>query len=45
MNASSPEYENIEELLADAGIDFTVVDRCPYAACEVCRDKGLPAAA
>ncbi len=36
---------NIEELLTEAGIDFTVVDRCPDTGCELCHDKELPAAA
>ena len=42
---SAPEYVDIEDLLAAAGIEFAVVDRCPHPGCELCRDKGLPAAA
>ena len=36
---------DIEQLLTDAGLEFTVVDRCPEPTCELCRDKGLPVAA
>lgn len=45
MNTSNPKKDGIEELLAAAGIDFTVVERCPYARCELCADAGLSAAA
>ena len=42
MNA--PETQDIEQLLAEAGFDFTVVERCPVAGCEVC-DTGHTLAA
>ena len=36
---------NIEELLAEAGIEFTIVDRCPDPGCVVCSRGELPKAA
>ncbi len=45
MNTRNRKSIDIEELLSAAGIDFTVVERCPYAECELCADKGLPVAA
>jgi hypothetical protein len=36
---------DIEKLLADAGFDFTVVDRCPDPVCVICDGTGIPAAA
>ena len=45
MHTAHPTSESIEELLAAAGFDFTVVDRCPYQACELCSRDDLPAAA
>jgi len=36
---------SVGELLAEAGIKFTVVDRCPHPRCEVCVDSRLSAAA
>jgi hypothetical protein len=45
MNTRNRKNIDIEELLSAAGIDFTVVERCPYADCELCADKGLPVAA
>lgn len=44
MSITTPEIMDIEKLLAEAGIDFTVVPRCPDPACEVCRTD-VPAAA
>ena len=45
MNTSNTEYEDVEQLLSAAGIRFTVVERCPDQACQLCADKGLPVAA
>lgn len=45
MNTTQPELVDIEQLLADAGIEFTVVDRCPDPACEICARRDVPAAA
>jgi hypothetical protein len=42
---NTPKTTDIEELLATAGISFTIVERCPYIGCELCSDKGLSAAA
>jgi len=36
---------DVEGLLEAAGIDFTIVDRCPDPACAVCVQKELSAAA
>ena len=33
---SATNANDIEQLLAQAGFDFTVVERCPVAGCEVC---------
>lgn len=35
----------LENLLAAAGFDFSVVDRCPDPGCEICTDGELAAAA
>ena len=43
MNAS--ESIDIEQLLATAGVDFTVVERCPVAGCEICDADDVPVAA
>ena len=43
MNTS--ENLEIEQLLAAAGIDFTVVERCPLPGCEVCDADDYPVAA
>jgi hypothetical protein len=40
-----PSPPELERLLAEAGIAFTVVDRCPAAACVLCRPVTLPSAA
>lgn len=45
MNTADLETVDIEVLLTDAGIEFTVVDRCPHPACDVCADRDVPAAA
>ncbi|MDJ0952930.1 MAG: hypothetical protein QNJ81_04565 [Acidimicrobiia bacterium] len=37
--------QSIEELLEAAGFEFSVVERCPDPACEVCGSRDLPAAA
>ena len=42
---STPEKLDIEQLLAEAGFDYTVLERCPVAGCEVCDAGHLPAAA
>ena len=42
---STPESFDIEDLLTEAGVAFTVVDRCPHPQCELCADEGLSAAA
>ena len=42
---STQENLDIEQLLTEAGLDFTVVERCPVAGCEVCDADNLPAAA
>ncbi len=42
---SLPSPHDLERLLAAAGIDFTVVMRCPDPACEVCAPAALPSAA
>lgn len=42
---NTPTALDIEELLTEAGIDFTAVARCPYPHCEVCGDDQLSAAA
>ena len=33
---STQETIDTEQLLAEAGLDFTVVERCPVVGCEVC---------
>ena len=45
MNTSELEITEIETLLANAGLDFTVVDRCPHPACDICVDQEVSAAA
>ncbi len=46
MEAKSlPSSHDLERLLTAAGIDFTVVTRCPDPACEVCAPVALPSAA
>ena len=35
----------VEQLLAEAGFDFIVVERCPVVGCEVCDASHLPVAA
>jgi hypothetical protein len=42
---NTPTDLDIEELLSAAGIDFTVVERCPHPECELCVDARLAAAA
>lgn len=42
---STSEPETIEQLLAEAGIDYAIVDRCPHPTCEVCTGHEVPAAA
>jgi hypothetical protein len=36
---------DVEQLLAAAGFDFTVVSRCPDPACPICAARDLSAAA
>jgi len=45
MDTTQSETGDIEQLLADAGIDFAVVDRCPDPACQVCAGRDVSAAA
>lgn len=40
-----PDIARAEHLLAEAGIGFTEVDRCPATGCEVCDATPLDAAA
>ena len=42
---STQENFDVEQLLAEAGFDFAVVERCPVAGCEVCDAGNLPVAA
>lgn len=35
----------LENLLAAAGFDFSVVDRCPHPGCDICSKDELAAAA
>ena len=39
------EFAAAEQLLADAGFTFTVVDACPHPECEICAAAPMPAAA
>ena len=41
----APETIDIEQLLAAAGLDFTVVERCPVVGCEICDAAEVPVAA
>jgi len=41
----TPSSQDLERLLTEAGIGYTVVERCPHPACEVCRPVDLPSAA
>ncbi len=45
MNTTQPETADIEQLLTEAGLEFTFVDRCPDPACEICARSDVPAAA
>jgi hypothetical protein len=45
MNKANPEILDIEELLAVAGIEFTVVAACPHPQCEICNADDLSVAA
>ncbi len=38
-------FERAERFLTEAGISFTVVERCPDSTCEVCSTPRVPAAA
>lgn len=44
MQGSDVDTTDIEVLLSAAGIDFTVVERCPHPDCRICADR-LSAAA
>jgi hypothetical protein len=45
MEGSDLDTTDIEELLRAAGIEFTVVQRCPHPQCVVCADSRLSVAA
>lgn len=45
MSTTAPRTVDIEQLLAEAGFAFAVVDRCPDPECEVCTGRDVPAAA
>ncbi|MGA9597231.1 MAG: hypothetical protein WBV06_13810 [Acidimicrobiia bacterium] len=45
QNATTRVLMDIEQLLDEAGFDFTVVDRCPDPACEVCTGHEVSVAA
>ena len=36
---------DIEQMLAEAGFDFAVVERCPVAGCEICDADDIKVAA
>ncbi|MDJ0496211.1 MAG: hypothetical protein QNJ89_00170 [Acidimicrobiia bacterium] len=42
---SASDDMDIERLLAAAGFDFAVVQRCPLVGCEICDADEVPAAA
>ena len=44
-NTTQPEPADIEQLLAEVGMDFTVVDHCPDSTCDVCAHRKVSAAA
>ncbi len=37
--------QSLEQLLEEAGFEFTVVDKCPDLLCDVCHSGDLPVAA
>jgi hypothetical protein len=45
MSATTDEFTDIERLLTEAGLSFTIVDHCPDPACEICAAQEVPAAA
>lgn len=45
MNTTAAEITDIEQLLTDAGIGFTVVARCPDHECDICAGSSVSAAA
>lgn len=42
---STTNTPEIDQLLAEAGIDFAVVDRCPVVGCEICDADDIKIAA
>lgn len=42
---STQENLDVEQLLAEAGFNFTVVERCPASGCEICDADEVPVAA
>jgi hypothetical protein len=36
---------DLEQMLADAGLDFSVVERCPVVGCEICDADDIKVAA
>jgi len=45
MNTTQSENTTIEDLLAAAGFDFALVERCPDPLCATCADGELAVAA
>jgi len=45
MNTTEAEITDIEQLLTQAGIEFTVVARCPDPGCDICARSDVAAAA
>lgn len=43
--ATTPSSHELERLLTEAGIAFTIVARCPDPTCVICAPETLPAAA
>jgi hypothetical protein len=45
MRPTEAETTDIEQLLRQAGIEFTVVARCPDPGCDICAGSDVVAAA